>query len=102
MLYAIFDANLFPAIWDDPTILPYGDFDGWETDYLHGIFEGETSMDALDAFAERTGFAPYSAPENADAVYIRDWCEDGTTLGAIYCNSEVAVYPLTMFGKVGV
>ena len=98
MLYAILDADCVPAVWHDPATFP--PLDGtWE--FVRGIFEGETSMDALDAFAEREGFSPYSIPENADCVYIRDWAEDGTTLGAVFCNSEIAVYPLTMFGKEG-
>jgi hypothetical protein len=82
MLYAILDAYDQPFTDAAPL----------------AIVEADSSMGALDAFAEREGFAPYSSPEAADYVYVRVGSfDDGTTLGAIFTNSEIAVYPLTRY-----
>lgn len=64
------------------------------------IVEATTSLMALDAFALREGFGPYSAlvvdPDHEGCVYDRSVFKDGTTLGAVFCNTEIAVYPLSV------
>lgn len=67
------------------------------------VVAAHDSLGALDAYAVREGFAPYSEIKGQelidaggdDFVYERG-LDDGTTLGAVFTNYEIAVYPLSI------
>lgn len=84
-------------------ILP-GHADPATADAALAIVEADDSMGALDAFAVKQGFVPYSIHVQHEAgredVYVRPG-EDGTTLGAIFTNDEITVYPLTIASSYG-